>query len=341
MKRVLLIKPKNIGDSLILLCATRAIPKNWIVDILCHPHSREVFANSENIDQVFVTARNKTNLLDRIRHNLITSKKIASTRYDLLIALSDYPRAIYIKLLANPSISIALKPSKNRRVLSIFFDKLIAAPKGLDAHDQDMLLLSSAGLEILHERPAFIPNNMRIIGRQHTVAIGINARWKFKELPLHVWIVFINYLIARGFSPVLIGATDDKANHDKLVAQLQTPVDRLENIALNELMIALSGIYAVVSVDSMLIHLASTIGLPAVGIFGPTDEKVWGPKGVPSVIVEQSSEFGCRPCNKDGCFGSKMSPCLLTIEPSRLISAFEQLEYLTIQHGAERESNYR
>jgi ADP-heptose:LPS heptosyltransferase len=57
-----------------------------------------------------------------------------------------------------------------------------------------------------------------------------------------------------------------------------------ENLSLLQLASILRGCTAYLGNDSGITHLASSLGLPTVALFGPTDPEVWGPRG-PSVRI--------------------------------------------------------
>ena len=79
----------------------------------------------------------------------------------------------------------------------------------------------------------------------------------------------------------------------------------------------------VITIDSMSTHLASAVKTPVISIFGPTNEKNWGPwKGKYKVIglsKEDAEMFACRPCGLDGCEGSKVSQCLVQMDPQKVV----------------------
>ena len=79
----------------------------------------------------------------------------------------------------------------------------------------------------------------------------------------------------------------------------------------------------VLTIDSMSTHLASAVKTPVVSLFGPTNEKIWGPwKGTYKVIgltSEDAEMFACRPCGQEGCEGSRISQCLVQLDPNLVI----------------------
>jgi heptosyltransferase-2/heptosyltransferase-3 len=52
-------------------------------------------------------------------------------------------------------------------------------------------------------------------------------------------------------------------------------------------------------VDSGPMHMAAAVGLPVVALFGPTDERKWGPWGEGHTIV--SKRLACHPCKPHKC----------------------------------------
>jgi len=67
------------------------------------------------------------------------------------------------------------------------------------------------------------------------------------------------------------------------------------------------------------------MGTPVVALFGPSDERVWGPWRVPHRVVEMHERFACRPCGLDGCGGGKVSECLTRLPVERVHSAVNEL----------------
>jgi ADP-heptose:LPS heptosyltransferase len=73
-----------------------------------------------------------------------------------------------------------------------------------------------------------------------------------------------------------------------------------------------------VSGDSGPLHLASACGVPAVGIFGPTDPERNGPFGEGDEVVWK--HVACSPCYKQRCPGYG-NVCLTSIEVDDVLRA--------------------
>jgi ADP-heptose:LPS heptosyltransferase len=95
-----------------------------------------------------------------------------------------------------------------------------------------------------------------------------------------------------------------------------------ENLSLLQLAAILRRCTAYLGNDSGITHLASSLGLATVALFGPTDPRVWGPRGASVRIM-----FGTRP---DPPFFSapqshRYSPCPVNLEPIEVIAVLAPL----------------
>jgi heptosyltransferase-3 len=79
-----------------------------------------------------------------------------------------------------------------------------------------------------------------------------------------------------------------------------------------------------IGVDSAPIHIAAAMQTPVVALFGPSSEAAWGPWRVAHRVVG-STIHTCRPCNINGCGGSNISDCLLTLPVARVAAAVREL----------------
>ena len=72
-------------------------------------------------------------------------------------------------------------------------------------------------------------------------------------------------------------------------------------------------------VDSGPMHMAAAAGVPVVALFGPTDERKWGPWGTGHVIV--SKFLACHPCKPHKCGDHQ---CMDQISTTEALEAVER-----------------
>jgi heptosyltransferase-3 len=79
-----------------------------------------------------------------------------------------------------------------------------------------------------------------------------------------------------------------------------------------------------IGVDSAPMHMAAAMGTPVIVLFGPSGDAEWSPWRVPHRVIASTSH-SCRPCGNNGCGGSNISDCLLTLPVERVAAAITDL----------------
>lgn len=103
-------------------------------------------------------------------------------------------------------------------------------------------------------------------------------------------------------------------------------VDLTGELNLKELAALTARAKAFVGVDSAPMHIAAAMQTPTVALFGPSGEKHWGPWATKfRVVASTKPEHSCRPCGNDGCGGSKVSDCLMTLSVADVHDAVNEI----------------
>jgi len=72
-------------------------------------------------------------------------------------------------------------------------------------------------------------------------------------------------------------------------------------------------------VDSGPMHMAAAVGVPVIALFGPTDERKWGPWGEGHTVI--TKRISCYPCKPHKCANNE---CMKKISIEEVIDALEQ-----------------
>lgn len=78
--------------------------------------------------------------------------------------------------------------------------------------------------------------------------------------------------------------------------------------------------------DSGVTHLAAALGLPTIAIFGPTDSKVWAPRGKKVLVIRK--ELPCSPCSsspQERFIQCKDFLCLNEIEAEEILKGLKSM----------------
>ena len=333
-KQALFLKTKNIGDSIILTASISALPKDYrYVDVLCFPESAPIFKMNKRIRHIFVIPRNKKGI-KKIAAYINLFRQLFKEHYDLLAHFSNDWRGAILARTLRADINISRKAPRRGSFWHNSFDFLSPVLDHVrPIAEQDVDLLRYANLYKQSVAPAYELNisltqkskllkwllKKNIVLKDKLIVIHASSRWKFKEIPLASWARIIDELKSRKINVVISGSEND-LNTNKLIFDLcrSNPV-LVKNFSLLDTAALYERADLILTIDSMSTHLASAVKTPVVSIFGPTNEKNWGPwKGKYKVIglsIKDDEMFACRPCGQDGCEGTKISQCLVQLDP--------------------------
>jgi heptosyltransferase II len=125
-------------------------------------------------------------------------------------------------------------------------------------------------------------------------AVGPSKRW-----PAGAYAALTRRLLANGASVWVLGGPAEKALVGEIIGD--TAARDLTGPDLRDAILALASATAAISNDSGLLHVAAALGIPTVGIFGPTSPWHWAPLNPLAATVETASPLACRPCHKPVC----------------------------------------
>ena len=332
------LKTKNIGDSIILTSAISALPKDYqYIDIVCLPESEPIFKMHPRVRHVFVIPRHLKGF-SKVMAYIKFYREITSYSYDLLAHFSNDWRGALLQRIFPAKLSVARKTHRRGQFWHQSFDALAESLDDLrPIVEQDVDLLRAVKLFNSKKAPLYLvrPSSKQrakikswlsqksISANKKLVVIHAPSRWKFKELPIATWARVINVLKEKKFDVVLCGSKEDLLTNQAIFASCTIKPVVTNNFSLSDTAALYSLAHLVLTIDSMSTHLASATQTPVISIFGPSNERNWGPWGgkhsVIALTTENSPTFACRPCGKDGCEGSKISQCLIQMEPDLII----------------------
>ena len=136
--------------------------------------------------------------------------------------------------------------------------------------------------------------------------VGCLPNWKEKKYPLEHWAKVIDLFADAGFTPVLVGGQAEIQDSEVLASLTAKPLLNTvpHDLSLKRTAHVISQCRLFVSTDSGPMHVASALGVPTVGIFGPTSDVKnrpwkgrvvrWGGK------INAEELLPCMPCQPAG-----------------------------------------
>ncbi|MFI5266484.1 MAG: glycosyltransferase family 9 protein [Chloroflexota bacterium] len=127
---------------------------------------------------------------------------------------------------------------------------------------------------------------------------------------------------------LLVGTDSDRAPHQLLARELDS-LDLSGLTTVKETAAILRRCSLLVSNDSGVVHLAAAAGTPVVAVFGPSNDRAWGPYPVVQHRVVRAS-LPCSPCFYQGKRlgtpqGCVTRDCLQLVTPDMVVAAAQEL----------------
>ena len=163
------------------------------------------------------------------------------------------------------------------------------------------------------------------------IALLPGARHRTKRWPPQHMAALARLIQARGDLPVLLPAPGEQEEACRIAAIAvlmgAAPVEVVEPLAgIGELTGVLAACDGAVANDSGPMHLAAAVGIPVVGLFGPTSPELgFAPRGAHAVALHLG--LSCSPCSRHGrspCF-RPLRYCLYDLTPQRVAESLYAL----------------
>jgi heptosyltransferase II len=117
-------------------------------------------------------------------------------------------------------------------------------------------------------------------------AVGPGKRW-----PTESYGALAKALVQDGATVWILGGPLEKELAASIIAHAGNGVRDLTGNDLRDAIMALKAADLAVTNDSGLMHIAAAIGTPTIGIFGPTDPRLWGPLNPLAAVIEPERAF--------------------------------------------------
>ncbi len=321
-KRILVVNPYGIGDLIFATPLLRDLkfyyPESEIT-VLVAERNVPVLENNPNVDSVIPFSRGDFKELRRkskwkaCLKLLRISGKIRASRFNLYIDLSlDYRYSLLTKLLGvKPRLGYNYK---NRgRFLTYKID--------IDGYEQKHVVEYYSGLlNLLELKPRFRNPEIFISEsekrqaerflREHNVeegrilvalAPGGGKTWgesaRYKYWPREKFAGLFKRLPSDEIKIVLIGDSSDMSFCDDLFNLSEAKaVNLCGKTSLRQFFSLLDKSDLVICNDGGVLHAATALDKKIVALFGPSDEKVYGPYPPSGKRIVISKDFPCRPC---------------------------------------------
>jgi len=311
-KRILVIKLGAVGDVILSIPSIKALrqkfPEAWIA-VLVGRKSRKIIRNCPYVNDVIV--HEEAGGKGRFFSIGKTAGLLSKEDFDIVIDLQNNKTSHLLAFLSGARIRAGHNNGKG----SFFLNK-----KTHDDHailspiEHQFRVLRLLGLEPGEKRlelwtekkedervRAFLESQW-VAPTQVLVGMnpGSSLRWPTKQWPIENFAKLCDELAKRNIRVVITGSEEDSALTEELFERTRNrPVNAVGKTSITELIALIRRCQVFISSDSAPMHIASSVGVPLIAIFGPTDPKR---HLVPPAQYQVFwKEIPCSPCYLRSC----------------------------------------
>lgn len=345
VRRVLLAVGGHLGDAVIatglLPRIARAFP-GARVGVLTGSWNRQVFQDHSLVDAIHVADHWKlirapgslvAHWQTTRRTSAIAVGEIARAGYDVALDLSPYyPNASELLWRAGIPVRVGYTSGGGG---PRYTHALTWVPGRHVAGDHQVLLGALRPEAVDASLPGYdlppVPeeaarsaartaSNAGLTSRTYVV-LHTGAGTRIKEWPAAQWRAIASALTARGVRVALTGAGPaQQALTASLASGLEGAANLCGQLGWDEFRWTLANARAVLSVDTVAMHLAAAAGTPTVAIMtGVDDPARWQPLG--QAVTVLTERVSCAPCHRSR--GCQAMTCIRSVTPAAVLAAAE------------------
>ncbi len=297
---VLIIQTAFLGDVVLATALIESICTqlpNASVDFVVRRGNEELLLGHPKLRKVYVFDKR-----EKYKSLLAMTSAFRKVGYDWVINVQRFATTGIMTVLSGGKMTIGF----DKNPLSFLFTKRVAHDIG-EVHEvsRNLSLLGPLGIQMA-ARPRLYPSagqfaSVKSYQAKPYVTVSPASVWYTKQWPEKQWVDLLGQL--NGFSVYLLGAKDDVALCDRIVAI--TPHPLVTNLAgklsLLESAALMSGARMNFVNDSAPLHLASAMNAPVTAVFCSTvPDFGFGPLSDKSYVVQTEEKLECRPCGLHG-----------------------------------------
>ena len=327
MTRILLIKLRYLGDVVLstpLLPLLRKQFPDAIITFLVNPGTESVLQSNPYLDEVWALPR------ESWWQQLSFIRKVREAKFDAVIDLTDADRSAFLSFMSGASTRIGY--NHEHRWRGKFYTYLVSAHYGsmhmVEYHQQ---ALAGLGIKELVGKPEVYGEGSGVGQQdedgfgdfstkdQSLVLLHPTARYVFKAWPLERFAAVSDWLSGQGLRVALIGSQSEVLIGQQIVnVSKSKPINLMGKTHLSQLIVLMKQSVLFIGNDGGPMHIAAAVGCPVLGLFGPTDPAVWGPRGSNVKVIYKGLD--CEDCFYPGCFRGEES-CMRQISVEEVCQA--------------------
>ncbi len=341
IKKILVVRTAYVGDVVMTTPVLRPLRKMFPkarIFFLTGTKEAEILRNNPFIDEILPYDAfwfYQTGIAKGVREYLKIIRRLCKERFDLAIDFrGDIRDILFILFLSRAHHRVSygvgggsylltqVVPFKKiKHKISYHLDIVQSLGANINISDPEIYLSSS---EKEFKRAVFGANG--ILEDDLVVGIHPGGRKKFKCWYPEGYIELISRLVRDFAAKIVITGTSNEVDLAEKISSgvPEKTVSLCGRTALRQLASLIKGFDIFICGDCAPMHIACTLGIPVVAIFGPSKSCQTGPYGNAYRLVE--NDFPCRfSCDESVCRHGVYHECMKAITPEDVYNAASHL----------------
>ena len=343
-KRILLVKFWGLGNLVLLLPVFRALRRRYPgarIELLTLKRNRELLEGIEDLDGLFLV--NDRNLFTVAWSYFDSLLRVRSGRPDLVLDFEQFSRAsaIFAFLSGAPQTVGLDTPGQGRGRM---FHARVAYDDGRHTSGTFLDLARAAGVESARYEP--VPPPLFAADREAAAEVlrgagaaggpvfllhpGSGDNFLGRRWAPENFARLADHLLGRyGGTAVLTGTEGEKGLAEDVRSRMERrggAVNAAGRLGVRGLAALCERASLVVSNDTAPVHLASALGRPVLGIYGPNTPVLYGPLSPGSVSFYHRTP--CSPCLTNFNYKTslcRMPVCIRSVTPEEVAAAADRV----------------
>lgn len=352
-KRFLIINPFGIGDVLFTTPVIRAIKKAYpqsYISYWCNDRVATVLKNNPYVDKIIALSRgdlkkiSNRSWLDGIKANVGLFKSIKAQKSNICLDFSlDHRYSMISKLCSIKkrigfdyknrgrflTDKINLGSYEGKHVIEYYLELL--KPLNIPPAGTEMELYNSSGA-MNKSRQTLKDLKIDADDLKIGIAPGGGGSWgkdaALKHWPNDYFACLADKLIDINAKIIILADPSEISITKKMIQSMKhKPADLSGKTSLEQLAAIIANLDLLICNDGGPLHMAKALKIKTVSIFGPVDDKVYGPYPLSGGDRVIKCGLACRPCYKKfrmpECVSSRK--CIKDIPVEKVYSAVKEL----------------
>lgn len=318
--KILIRLPNWLGDvvmSTAFLNAVRQFYADACIDVIIKKELSSVASLIPGINKIHSFSKQDNPGLGGVYR---FGKSLRSENYDIFFTLPDSLSAAVMGKASGAKKRVGFSKEGGFFLLT----KICRRPKNVHRVDEYLSLLEQfTGKSISNTEVRLQPEPQKKSG---LILLNFNSEAESRRMPLDKGKELLA-LITGTFADTqfgMIGSPKDAVFVEELL-QGAADIDRISNYCGKTTLLTLAnlmaGAKALLSTDSGPAHLANSVGLPVIALFGAGNESNTAPYNADSLTVIRAGQLACEPCVRNICKLYGIPRCMQLLDNARIINA--------------------